>query len=119
MEVYVKNLSKDKGSMMLEGKFQYLFTFSKEGFRISVFDGDKVLSSNLIDIDERFIDEILSDSNTIFAKIYLMMKNIVDLPALPISNEIDQNIIQEIVKDFAEVTGYIAILGKPDTSNLN
>lgn len=39
MEIYVKNLKKDKCSILMEGKFQYLFSFSKEGFRISVFDG--------------------------------------------------------------------------------
>lgn len=119
MEIYVKNLKKDKCSIMMEGKFQYLFSFSKEGFRISVFDGDKVLSSDLIDIDAEIIDNLLSDDEPTFAKIYLMMTGINELPALPISNEIDQNIIQEIVKDFGEVMGCVAALGIRDNSNLN
>lgn len=47
------------------------------------------------------------------------MTGINELPALPISNEIDQNIIQEIVKDFGEVMGCVAALGIRDNSNLN
>ena len=103
MEICVKNLKKDKSSILLEGKFQYLFSFSKEGFRISIFDGDRVLS----------------DDEPTFAKIYLMMEGINALPALPISNEIDPNVIQEIAKDFGEVMGCVAILGTRDNSNLN
>ena len=120
MEIYVKNLKKNKCSILMEGaKFQYLFSFSKEGFRISVFEGDTVLSTNLIDIDADIIDNLLSDDEPTFAKIYLMMEGISALPALPISNEIDQNIIQEIAKDFGEVMGCVAILGTRDNSNLN